>query len=357
MSTNDLPLEHPREDDSRIQADMQTVTLHGDRVAYRDEGAGEVLLLVHGMGGSSSSWQELVPKLAKKYRVIAPDLLGHGLSDKPRGDYSVGAFAVLLRDLLDTLGVPKATIVGHSLGGGIAMQFAHQHRDYCQRLILISSGGLGADVGALLRLLSLPGSELLLNALASRPVLHATDALRVKLSLDGEVTRFSETLRAQAWLTDRDSRRAFLRTLRSVVDHRGQAVCALSRLHCNADLPALIITGDRDRVIPVAHAHAAHAALPGSRLHVLPDVWHHPQVECPDTVMALIDDFITASMAYSVRPVRQEPARAACGRAGQGAVHTDRSKSVRRNRIAVQLRSTAREDSAIRRSTRRRVTG
>jgi acetyl esterase/lipase len=188
-------------------------------------------------------------------------------------------------------------------------------------------------------------------------VLHATDALRVKLSLDGEVTRFSETLRAQAWLTDRASRRAFLRTLRSVVDHRGQAVCALSRLHCNADLPALIITGDRDRVIPVAHAHAAHAALPGSRLHILPDVWHHPQVECPDTVMALIDDFIGASMAYSARSVRQEPARAACGRANQRVVQADRSKSVGRNRIAVQLRSTAREDSAIRRSTRRRVTG
>jgi pimeloyl-ACP methyl ester carboxylesterase len=240
------------------------------------------------------------------------------------------------------------------------MQFAHQHRDYCQRLILISSGGLGADVGALLRLLSLPGSELLLNALASRPVLHATDVLRVKLSLDGEVTRFSETLRAQAWLTDRDSRRAFLRTLRSVVDHRGQAVCALSRLHCNADLPALIITGDRDRVIPVAHAHAAHAALPGSRLHVLPDVWHHPQVECPDTVMVLIDDFIaasTASTAYSVRSVRQEPAQTACGRTNQRVVRTDRSRSARRHRIASQLRSTAREDSALRRSTRRHVRG
>jgi pimeloyl-ACP methyl ester carboxylesterase len=281
---------------------MRTMTLHGDRIAYRDEGAGEVLLLIHGMGGSSSSWRELLPLLAKKYRVIAPDLLGHGLSDKPRGDYSTGAFAVLLRDLLDGLGIPTATIVGHSLGGGIAMQFAHQHRDYCQRLILISSGGLGADVGNLLRVLSLPGSELLLNLLASRPVLHATDALRIRLSLDGKVSRFSETMRAQSWMKDGDSRRAFLRTLRSVVDHRGQAVCALSRLHYNAELPALIITGEQDRVIPVAHAQAAHAALPNSRLHVLPDVWHHPQVERPDTVMALIDDFIGASKAYSRRP-------------------------------------------------------
>lgn len=352
MSTDNRLLEHPRGTDSPVR--MQTMTLHGERIAYRDEGAGEVLLLIHGMGGSSSSWRELVPRLATKYRVIAPDLLGHGESDKPRGDYSVGAFAVWLRDLLDSLGITKATIVGHSLGGGIAMQFAHQHRDYCQRLILISSGGLGGDVGSLLRLMSLPGSELALSLLASRPVLHAGNALRIRLSLDGKTTRFSETLRAQAWLTDRDSRYAFLRTLRSVVDHRGQAVCALNRLHRNADLPSLIITGDQDRVIPVAHAHAAHAALPDSRLHVLPDVWHHPQTERPDTVATLIDDFIGGSPAYS--SARREPAQAIC-RANPRVVHTGRSKPVRRARIAVQLRSTGREESASRRSSRRHSWG
>jgi pimeloyl-ACP methyl ester carboxylesterase len=335
---------------------MQTMTLHGDRIAYLDEGSGEVLVLIHGMGGSSSSWRELVPKLATKYRVIAPDLLGHGQSDKPRGDYSVGAFAVWLRDLLDTLGIPKATIVGHSLGGGIAMQFAHQHRDYCQRLILISSGGLGGDVGSLLRIMSLPGSELLLTLLASRPVLLAGNALRIRLSIDGKTTRFSETLRAQEWLTDRDSRAAFLRTLRSVVDRRGQSVCALSRLHRNSDLPSLIITGDQDRVIPVAHAHAAHAALPDSRLYVLPDVYHHPHAECPDTVVALIDDFIGATAGYSVHSARPEPVQATC-RTNQRVVHMDRPKSSGRSRIALQMRSTAREDSAIRRSNRRRARG
>jgi pimeloyl-ACP methyl ester carboxylesterase len=301
MSTETHVLEIARETASPAPINMQTITLHGDRIAYVDEGAGEVLLLIHGMGGSSSSWRDLIPKLAKKYRVIAPDLLGHGQSDKPRGDYSVGSFAVSLRDLLDTLGIPKATIVGHSLGGGIAMQFAHQHRDYCQRLILISSGGLGADVGRLLRILSLPGSEFLLPLLASRPVLFAGNVLRARLTLDGKATRFSETIRAQEWLADPDSRYAFLRTLRSVVDRRGQAVSALNRLHCYPDLPALIITGEQDRVIPVAHAHAAHAGMPNSRLHVLPDVFHHPQAECPDTVSALVDDFISASKAYSRR--------------------------------------------------------
>ena len=164
--------------------------LHGDRVAYRDEGAGEVLLLVHGMGGSSNSWSGVIPLLAKKYRVIAPDLLGHGESDKPRGDYSVGAFAVLLRDLLDALDVTRVTVIGHSLGGGIAMQFAHQHRQYCERIVLISSGGFGGDVGRVLRLLSLPGSELVLPLIASRHAVLAGNALR---ALMGSSDRFQST--------------------------------------------------------------------------------------------------------------------------------------------------------------------
>ena len=285
---------------------LRTVTLHGDRVAYRDEGAGEVVLLIHGIGGSSFCWRSVMPKLSEKYRVIAPDLLGHGQSDKPRGDYSLGAFAVWLRDLLDALDIPKATVVGHSLGGGVAMQFAHQHRDYCRRLVLISSGGLGSDVGRLLRLLSLPGTELVLPLFTSRPAVSAANALRTRISADREVTRFSETFHAHASLSNPQNRQAFLRTLRSVVDHRGQSVCALNRLPLNADLPAMVISGEQDKVIPVAHAHAAHAALPNSRLHIIPGVWHHPQVECPETVVGLLDDFIATT---GENPSQTSPAR------------------------------------------------
>lgn len=269
-------------------ANLKAVTLHGDRVAYRDEGTGEVLLLVHGMGGSSTTWSGVIPLLAKKYRVIAPDLLGHGESDKPRGDYSVGAFAVLLRDLLDALDVPRVTVVGHSLGGGIAMQFAHQHRQYCERLVLISSGGFGGDVGRVLRLLSLPGSELVLPVIASRPAVAAGNALR---ALMGSSDRF----KARPSLSNRDNRQAFLRTLRSVVDFRGQAVCALNRLGFHGVLPALIISGDEDRVIPVEHARAAHRMLPDSRLHIMSGVHHHPPTERPGTVARLIDEFVATT--------------------------------------------------------------
>jgi pimeloyl-ACP methyl ester carboxylesterase len=286
---------------------LRTMTLHGNRVAYRDEGAGEPLLLIHGMGASSGAWRGVIPRLANKYRVIAPDLLGHGQSDKPRGDYSVGAFAVVMRDLLDALDIAQVTVVGHSLGGGVAMQFAYQHREYCRRLVLISSGGLGTDVGIGLRMLSLPGSELVLPLLASWPAIRAGTMLRSLLTYcrrDAEVAELSEVSRAQSSLSNRHTRQAFLRTLRSVVDHRGQAVSALNRLHFAAGLPTLIISGEQDRVIPVAHAYAGHAALPGSRLHVLPGVGHHPPVQRPNTVAALIDDFIAGSGEHHHRTRR-----------------------------------------------------
>ena len=163
--------------------DINFLELHGDRVAYRDVGNGdEVLLLIHGMAGSSETWRAVIPQLAKKYRVIAPDLLGHGQSAKPRSDYSLGAFAVLLRDLLDELGITRVTIAGQSLGGGVAMQFVYQHPDYCQRLVLISSGGLGPDVGRTLRLLSAPGAELIMPVIAPPPVVRAGNKVRAWLS-------------------------------------------------------------------------------------------------------------------------------------------------------------------------------
>lgn len=284
----------------------RVLTLHGNRVAYLDEGAGDVLLLIHGIGGSSDCWRNVVHKLAERHRVIAVDLLGHGQSDKPRGDYSLGAFAVWLRDFLDALHIREVTVVGHSFGGGVALQFAHQHKEYCRRLVLISSGGLGPDLGRLLRMLSLPGAEIALQLLASRPAVEVGKALRKRaLSSGRDVTRYSETLKGQAALSDRRSRAAFLRTLRSVVDHRGQAVCALDRLR--ADLPTLIIFGDEDRCIPVAHAHSVHQAIPGSELHVIPGVGHQPQVQCPDLVARLVSDFAdrTESRPASVRAARR----------------------------------------------------
>ena len=286
--------------------DVKFLDLHGDRIAFLDEGQGEVILLLHGMAGSSATWRSVIGQLSRKYRVIAHDLIGHGQSAKPRSDYSLGAFAVFLRDLLDELGVTSATMVGHSLGGGVAMQFTYQHPDYCQRLILISSGGLGQEVGLTLRLLSAPGAELILPIIAPSPVLAGGEKVRSWLARFGVQTpRGDEIWSAYSSFADKETRHSFLRTLRSVVDYRGQSVSALNRLGVKSDTQTMAIWGDQDAIIPVEHAFAAHEARPGTRLEVLTGVGHFPQVERPTEVVDLIDDFISRDRTESVeQPVQ-----------------------------------------------------
>ena len=144
--------------------DKRVVRLHGHRLAYWVSGAEPsperpVLVLVHGIAGSATTWREVLPALGQHYTVIAPDLLGHGESDKPRHDYSLGAYANLLRDLMFALGIERATIVGHSLGGGIGMQLAYQHPMRCERLVLVASGGLGQEVSWMLARSACPASS------------------------------------------------------------------------------------------------------------------------------------------------------------------------------------------------------
>src|SRR5207253_6139212 len=126
--------------------EVHSRVIHGYRRVFRIAGSGPPLLLIHGIGDSSATWSTVMPALAQRHLVIAPDLLGHGESDKPRADYSVGAHASGIRDLLVALGVERATFVGHSLGGGVAMQLAYQFPQRCERLVLVASGGLGKEV-------------------------------------------------------------------------------------------------------------------------------------------------------------------------------------------------------------------
>jgi pimeloyl-ACP methyl ester carboxylesterase len=274
--------------------DLREITIHDQRITYRSAGSGPVLLLIHGMAGSATTWRQVMPGLAQRFTVVAPDLLGHGRSDKPHGDYSLGAFVCTLRDLLVALGHERATVVGQSLGGGVAMQFSYQYPERTERLVLVGSGGLGREVNRLLRLLSLPGSA---------AVLRLACAARVRGSIEsigGGVARLglrpapvvAELWRSYASLADDDARRAFLRTLRAVVDPRGQAVSASNRLHLAAEMPTLIVWGDADPIIPVDHAHAAHASIPGSRLEIFEGVGHYPHCEAPERFVELLSDFI-----------------------------------------------------------------
>lgn len=279
--------------------ELERIALHGHDVSYRTGGEGPVLVLVHGMAGSSATWDDVLPSLAEHFTVVAPDLPGHGESAKPRGDYSLGAFASSVRDLMVALGHERATLVGQSLGGGVVMQFAYQFPERTERLVLVSSGGLGQEVNLLLRALTLPGSDLVLPVACTNWVHDA--GVTVAGWLRNVGFRPSPHL-VQVWesygsLADRETRTAFLHTLRSVVDQSGQRVSATNRLYLASRVPTMIVWGDRDHIIPVHQGHAAHEAIPGSRLEIFEGAGHFPHCEQPERFVKVLTDFMTTTSA------------------------------------------------------------
>jgi len=282
----------------RIDAfEARELDLHGHRAVYRIAGSGPAVLLIHGMINSSRHWRSVALSLADSHTVIAPDLIGHGDSATPRGDYSIGAHAASIRDLLAAIGIDRATVVGHSLGGGIAMQFFYQFPQRTERLILVSSGGLGDDVSPLLRGAALPGASALLR-LAARPRL--VDGLerggrRLRDRGHDSGVYLQAVARALRPLKDAGSRTAFLQTLRAVIDARGQRVSALDRLYLVGDMPMLIVWGERDHTIPLRHGREAHEAIPGSRFETLPEAAHFPHLDDPEGLSAVLRDFLDST--------------------------------------------------------------
>ena len=286
----------------------ETATLHGQPVTYHRMGEGPAIVLVHGITSSSRTWKAVMPLLAEHHEVIAPDLLGHGNSAKPRGDYSLGAYASGIRDLLLYLGVPKVTIVGHSLGGGIAMQFAYQFPDRLERLVLVDSGGLGREVNAALRAATLPGAELVLpllfgGALRQAGRLAGRGLGRLGLRAGADVRGLAEGLDS---LGEGPGRRAFVHTARSVIDPLGQRVDARDRLYLSADVPTLVVWGERDRIIPLEHGRGAHELMPHSRFEVIPGAGHFPFNHDPERFAAILTDFIATTEPAELTPDRVE---------------------------------------------------
>jgi pimeloyl-ACP methyl ester carboxylesterase len=270
----------------------QTLTLHGHTVSYVQKGSGPLLLLIHGMAGSLETWRSVIGPLGRDATVLAVDLPGHGSSSPGGGDYSLGSLAAGLRDVLVSLGHDRATLVGHSLGGGIAMQFSYQFPEMTERLVLVSSGGLGIEVSPMLRAAALPGADLFLSLTA--------EAARRGSDLVGRVLRaahsplnpgLDELMRSYASLADADRRSAFLATVRSVVGRNGQTVHAGDRLYLARELPVLLVWGADDPIIPVQHAQAAHEVLPLSTLAVFDGVRHFPHVEAPERFVETLRDF------------------------------------------------------------------
>lgn len=275
------------------EVSFETVRLHGRESGYLVGGEGPVLLLIHGMAGTCENWRDVIEPLARHHTVIAPDLPGHGLSAGGQGDYSLGNLAAGLRDLLLVLGHERATLVGHSLGGGVAMQFSYQFPEMVERLVLVSSGGLGLEVSPVLRAAALPGADLFIAATAGAgqkiggAIGRGLAKVGVKPAAD-----LAEVARGYGSLAEPDRRKAFLATLRSVVGTEGQRVSAADRFYLAEEVPMLIVWGDRDPIIPVSHGEEAHRVLPGSRLEIFADSGHLPQIEQPSRFITVLEDFL-----------------------------------------------------------------
>lgn len=277
----------------------RTVRLHGHELSYVDTGSGPTLLFIHGILGSQRQWSRLVDRLDDDHRVLVPDLFGHGDSAKPLGDYSLSAHAAALRDLLDHLDINRVTLVGHSLGGGIAMQFLYLFPERVDRLVLVASGGLGREVNLILRSATLPGAEQVLSVVASGTVLSRVELLgRAAAKLGWHPAADLDAIwRGFTSLGDGESRRAFLATTRAVIDLGGQSISAHDHLEGVARIPTLVVWGSKDRMIPAWHAISAQRSVPDCRVELFEGAGHFPHLDDPERFATVVRDFVAGTQA------------------------------------------------------------
>lgn len=280
-----------------VQARVQHVTIHGHRRAYVVTGSGPALLLLHGLGCDHTTWAPVIGSLARRYTVIAPDLLGHGESDKPRADYSVGGYANGMRDLLTVLGIDRVSVVGHSFGGGVAMQFAYQFPERTERLILVGSGGLGPEVTPAIRAITTPGFHQAMGLLTLPGVRHVgTAGMRALAATGVRATRdLTELADIYDSFKDPRTRAAIRHVVRAVVDWRGQIVTMADRAYLTEAMPMCVVWGRNDQVIPVRHAGNAAALAPSARVEIIPNAGHFPHKDHPQRFVKIVNDFIRST--------------------------------------------------------------
>jgi pimeloyl-ACP methyl ester carboxylesterase len=283
--------------------EVQYLTIHGHRRAFVRAGTGPVLVLLHGLGCDHTTWSPVIDRLAEHYTVIAPDLLGHGRSAKPRADYSLGGYANGMRDLLTVLGVDKVTIVGHSFGGGVAMQFAYQFPERTERLVLVASGGLGPEVSAAIRAVTTPGFHQVMGVLTLPGIRHVGKAgLRGLSRTPFRLTRdLDEVAEIYDSFKDPHARAAIRHVVRAVVDWRGQIVTMADRAYLTQAMPMAVVWGRDDAVIPVRHAANAEALGSNVDLEIIEDAGHFPHKDHPERFTEVVDTFIrtTRPATYS----------------------------------------------------------
>lgn len=286
--------------------DVQFVTIHGHRRAFVKVGRGPVVLLLHGLGCDHTTWEPVIESLSRRYTVLAPDLLGHGASDKPRADYTLGGYANGMRDLLTVLGIDKVTVIGHSFGGGVAMQFGYQYPERTERLMLVASGGLGPEVTPAIRAITTPGFDQVVGVLTLPGVRHLGMAgLRALSRVPSKLTRdLDEVATIYDTFKDRDARHAIRHVVRAVVDWQGQIVTMADRAYLTEAMPMSVVWGRDDRVIPVRHANHVLELAPHARVEVVPDCGHFPHKDHPTRFVRIVHEFIRSTEPATYRRSR-----------------------------------------------------
>jgi pimeloyl-ACP methyl ester carboxylesterase len=277
--------------------EVQYVTIHGHRRAFVRTGEGPAVLLLHGMACDHTTWEPVIRRLAENHTVIAPDLLGHGLSDKPRADYSVGGYANGMRDLLTVLGIDRVTVVGHSLGGGVAMQFAYQFPERTERLALVAPGGLGPEVSLLIRAVTLPGFHAALGVITLPGVRQVTTGALRGLGATGRpaLRDLREIAAIVDSLKDPQARRALRHVVRACVDVRGQVITMVDRAYLTQELPMLVVWGDADPVIPALHADTVRQIARAARVEIIEGSGHFPHKDHPERFAETLHDFVATT--------------------------------------------------------------
>ncbi len=270
------------------------LTIHGHRRAFVKVGTGPALLLLHGLGCDHTTWLPVIAALSRRYTVIAPDLLGHGLSDKPRADYSVGGYANGMRDLLTVLGIDRVTVVGHSFGGGVAMQFAYQFPERTERLVLVAPGGLGPEVTPAIRAITLPGFHQVMGVVTLPGIRQLTTTGLKALAGTGlsAVRDLDEVAEIIDTFKDARSRKAIRHVVSAVVDWRGQVVTMVDRAYLTQAMPMCVIWGTEDNVIPVKHAGIVAEVAPAATVEVIANAGHFPHKDHPQRFVKVLDGFI-----------------------------------------------------------------
>lgn len=275
--------------------DAHGVTVGGTHIAWGELGQGTPLVLLHGLGDSHRTWRRVAPLLGRRFRLLMPDLPGHGRSGRPDAPYTLAWYAATVSAWMDELGVERAHVAGHSFGGGVAQWMLLEHRRRIDRLALVAAGGLGREVGAGLRLAALP----LLGTLLAPPLIRLGTRPLMRLAAGRFANPEPEEIERQAQFNCMPgSGMAFGRTVAGCINVFGQYMQTWHRIHEIAELPPIaLFWGERDPILPVRHGRLARRRLGDIPLWTFPSCGHFPHLECPAHFAGELTAFLTEPSA------------------------------------------------------------